>query len=251
MGLKATHVRSPHCVAACWTPAIRPCCSQITPPSGAPVHWVSLRNLSQAISSQRCTRPRDSRSSYAAAAALATRRVPWRNWPLPTPKPGCASSSPPAAGAMPSSCRVWPRSPAFRLPFYPGWSGVDPASLPHNFFVVGETAHSALFPRMSVVVHHGGSGTTHSATRAGVPSVVVPFAADQFFWADRLLRLGVAAEPVGAGRARAAALARSIAFAESPGARSSAAALKERMVAENGVEMALSIIERLMSQPRR
>ena len=137
-----------------------------------------------------------------------------------------------------------------RAVFYPGWSGVEPASLPRNFFVVGETPHSWLFPRMSVVMHHGGSGTTHSAARAGVPSVVVPFAADQFFWADRLRRLGVAAEPVGAGRARAAALARGIAFAESPSARSSAAALGERMATEHGVETALSIIERLMSKPR-
>jgi len=33
----------------------------------------------------------------------------------------------------------------------------------------------------------------HTPSRAGAPSVVVPFAADQFFWADRLCRLGRAA----------------------------------------------------------
>jgi sterol 3beta-glucosyltransferase len=32
-----------------------------------------------------------------------------------------------------------------------------------------------------LVIHNGGSGTTHSAARAGMPSVVLPFAADQFF----------------------------------------------------------------------
>jgi len=135
-----------------------------------------------------------------------------------------------------------------RAVFYPGWSGVEASVLPPNFFVVGDTPHSWLFPRMSAVMHHGGSGTTHSAARAGVPSIVVPFAADQFFWADRLRRLGVASEPVRAGRVHAAALARSIAFAESPGARSNAAALGARMATDNGLEKARSIIEALTSK---
>ena len=137
-----------------------------------------------------------------------------------------------------------------RAVFYPGWSDVAPASLPQNFCVVGETPHSWLFPRMSAVMHHGGSGTTHSAARAGVPSIVVPFAADQFFWADRLRRLGVAAESVAAGRARAAALERGIAFAESSGARSNASALAARMATEHGLETALSVLETLLSKPR-
>ena len=61
-----------------------------------------------------------------------------------------------------------------RVVFAPGWSGIDASDLPSSFLVVGDTPHDWLFPRMSVVVHHGGSGTSHSATRAGVPSVVVP-----------------------------------------------------------------------------
>jgi sterol 3beta-glucosyltransferase len=138
-----------------------------------------------------------------------------------------------------------------RALFYPGWSGVEAAALPPNFFVVGDTPHSWLFPRMSVVMHHGGSGTTHSAAAAGVPAVVVPFAADQFFWADRLRRLGVASEPVRAGQVHASALARGIEFAESRGARSNAAALGARMAAENGLEKALSIIAALTSRRSR
>ncbi len=34
-------------------------------------------------------------------------------------------------------------------------------------FVIGETPHSWLFPRMVAIVHHGGSGTTGAALRAG------------------------------------------------------------------------------------
>ena len=136
-----------------------------------------------------------------------------------------------------------------RALFYPGWSGVADSALPANFRVVGDTPHSWLFPRASLVIHHGGSGTTHSAARAGIPSVVVPFAADQFFWADRLRRLGVASRPVRAGKARASALARSIAFAETSNARSSAAALGARMATEDGLREGVAAIEALMSRP--
>lgn len=135
-----------------------------------------------------------------------------------------------------------------RALFYPGWSGVAASALPGNFFVLDDTPHNWLFPRVAAIIHHGGSGTTHSAARAGVPSIVVPFAADQFFWAERLRRLGVASEPVRAGRVRAAALAQGIAFAESPRARSNAAALGARMATENGLKNALAAIEALTSR---
>jgi sterol 3beta-glucosyltransferase len=68
-----------------------------------------------------------------------------------------------------------------RALFHPGWSGVDPQALPDNFFAIRDTPHDWLFPRTGAVIHHGGSGTSRSAARAGAPSVVVPFAGDQFF----------------------------------------------------------------------
>jgi sterol 3beta-glucosyltransferase len=134
-----------------------------------------------------------------------------------------------------------------RAVFYPGWSGVDRAALPANFQVVDDTPHDWLFPRMSLVIHHGGSGTTHSAARAGVPSVVVPFAGDQFFWADRLRRAGVAADPVDGRRLRAASLARGIEFAERAEVRTRARELGVRIKAEHGLTQAVSAIQKLMA----
>ncbi|ARP86384.1 glycosyltransferase [Bordetella genomosp. 9] len=137
-----------------------------------------------------------------------------------------------------------------RVVFYPGWSGIDASMLPDNFFFLGDTPHHWLFPRMSLVVHHGGAGTTHSAAGAGVPSVVVPFAADQFFWADRLRRLGVAAPAVMGARMRGADLARAIAFAERDEVRQRAGALGRRMAEEDGLRNALAAIERLSAGRR-
>ncbi|MET1071041.1 MAG: nucleotide disphospho-sugar-binding domain-containing protein, partial [Umezawaea sp.] len=44
---------------------------------------------------------------------------------------------------------------------------------------------------VAAVVHHGGAGTTTTATRAGAPQVVVPQLADQPYWAGRVADLGV------------------------------------------------------------
>ena len=40
-------------------------------------------------------------------------------------------------------------------------------------------------------MHHGGAGTTTTATRAGAPQVVVPQWADQPYWASRVADLGI------------------------------------------------------------
>ncbi|HIC7207848.1 glycosyltransferase [Burkholderia stabilis] len=131
-----------------------------------------------------------------------------------------------------------------RALFYPGWSGIDGSRLPANVCVIGDTPHDWLFPRTSMAIHHGGSGTTHSAARAGIASVVVPFAGDQFFWADRLRKLGVTDVPVAGRRVDAAALARAIAFAERGDTKARAAALGARIAQEDGLTLAVSAIER-------
>jgi vancomycin aglycone glucosyltransferase len=52
-------------------------------------------------------------------------------------------------------------------------------------------SHDVLFPRVAAVVHHGGAGTTAAAARAGVPQVITPMFGDQFYWASRIVDLGV------------------------------------------------------------
>lgn len=134
-----------------------------------------------------------------------------------------------------------------RAVFYPGWSGIEASQLPPNVFAVGDTPHDWLLPQTSVAVHHGGSGTTHSAARAGVPSVVVPFAGDQPFWADRLYQAGVGAKVSGWKALNAATLAESLRFVERDEVRSRARALGEKMRAEDGLKTAVQAIESLVS----
>lgn len=104
-----------------------------------------------------------------------------------------------------------------------------------------------LFPRMAAVVHHGGAGTTAEGLHAGVPSVICPFFADQPFWAERTVELGVGATPVPRGKLTPDRLARSIREAVSdPQLRANAQDLASRLAQEDGVGTAVAAIaERL------
>ena len=133
-----------------------------------------------------------------------------------------------------------------RALFYPGWSGTDTNGLPPNVHLIGDTPHDWLFPRTAAVVHHGGSGTSHSAARAGVPSVVLPFAGDQFFWAERLRRAGVAPRSPKGHALQADALARALDDAQSLGMRARAADLGAALRAEDGLGSAVREIETLL-----
>lgn len=77
-----------------------------------------------------------------------------------------------------------------------GWAGLGTQGLPAHWRVVGDVAHPALFPRMAAVVHHGGSGTTANALRAGVPQVLLPLIMDQYHHAHRLWKAGLTPQPV-------------------------------------------------------
>ena len=70
-----------------------------------------------------------------------------------------------------------------------GWADLE--AIGDDCFVVGEANHQALFRRVAAIVHHGGAGTTVTATWSGVPQVVVAQTADQPYWASRVAALGI------------------------------------------------------------
>jgi sterol 3beta-glucosyltransferase len=118
-----------------------------------------------------------------------------------------------------------------------GWAGLRTAKLPDTIHLLGQAPHDWLFPRMSAVVHHGGAGTTAAGLRAGRPTVIAPFFGDQPFWGRRVQALGVGPAPLPQKRLTAEALAAAIrAVVSDDGTRTRAAALGERIRAEDGVE---------------
>ncbi len=65
-----------------------------------------------------------------------------------------------------------------------------------SLFVLKEAPHDWIFPRMSVIIHHGGAGTTGSSLRAGVPNVILPHKYDQLFWGQIVKNHGAGPDPI-------------------------------------------------------
>lgn len=77
-----------------------------------------------------------------------------------------------------------------------GWAGLADGPLPQGVMALDSVNHSKLFPRMAAIVHHGGAGTTSTAARAGVPQLVVPHMADQFYFGNRVALMGLGPPPL-------------------------------------------------------
>jgi sterol 3beta-glucosyltransferase len=110
-------------------------------------------------------------------------------------------------------------------------------------FAVGEVSHHWLFPQLAAVIHHGGSGTTHRAVHAGVPSMAVPIGFDQPYWGRRLAELGVGVPPVPYRKLSPARLASAIGqLTADPAIATQAKHLGTVLSAENGPSTAAQTI---------
>ncbi len=146
----------------------------------------------------------------------------------------------------------WARPLRLIEPHYPkaGWASIEEErTLPEYAFGILSIPHSWLFPRMSAVVHHGGAGTTGAGLRAGVPSIVTPFVADQPNWAKRIEALGVGPRAIPFRGLTAELLADAIRQATSDTAmRQRASDIGERIRSENGIETAIDLFETFVQQ---
>jgi sterol 3beta-glucosyltransferase len=121
-----------------------------------------------------------------------------------------------------------------------------------DIFALTAISHQWLFERCAAVVHHAAAGTTAAGLRAGVPAVAVPHNTDQFSWARRLHELGVAPAPVRRRHLSATKLGAAISEATNDhGIRGRAAALGERIRAEDGVEVAVRFFEQAVTPTGR
>ena len=124
-----------------------------------------------------------------------------------------------------------------------------------GFFSAKYAAHASVFPRCSVVFHHGGAGTTAQALRSGVPSVIVPFLhwADQDDWGRFIEGLGAgvfvdlrkvdSTKPGASQQAFKDALAAVLGPARRAEIRAAAARAGAFIEAEDGVAQAVSAFE--------
>lgn len=121
-----------------------------------------------------------------------------------------------------------------------------PKRLPRMVRAFDYAPYRAVFPAASMIVHHGGAGTTAAAMMHGKPTVIVPFANDEFDNAARGARLGVSVTLRAGGLREAGLRAAILKVSESKSmegrARSLAAVMaKERVTAaEEIIEVAMA-----------
>ncbi len=120
------------------------------------------------------------------------------------------------------------------------------ARLPENILPVADVPHAWLFPQMSAAVHHGGAGTTAASLRAGVPTIIIPLAVDQFFWGQRVAQLGVGTLPIPQRALTVDSLARALQSTRDTGMKARAVQLAEKISGEDGVARAVDFIRALV-----
>ena len=136
-----------------------------------------------------------------------------------------------------------------RAVLHAGWAGIGNDDLPDNIFKIDYAPYGWLFPKMSAVVHHGGSGTTAFGLRAGVPSLIVPFLFDQFYWGRRVLTLGVGPKPIPFRKLSVARLVEALTMATTDSLmRQRAVVLGEKIRAEDGLQKTVAIISHYLLQ---
>ncbi len=124
-----------------------------------------------------------------------------------------------------------------------GWAGLGGIDLPDDVCLVDDIPHDWLFPQMAAVSHHGGAGTTGAGLRAGRPSILLPYFADQPFWGRVVHDLGAGPRPIPQKQLSESRLASAISRAvTSPGIRRRSRALGEQIREEDGVACAVTIL---------
>jgi sterol 3beta-glucosyltransferase len=126
-----------------------------------------------------------------------------------------------------------------------GWGGLSPDDTARdpNIYLIKQAPHDWLFPRMAAAVHHGGAGTTAAALRAGIPSLILPFITEQAFWSVQLQKMGVAAPRLNRNKVTVYQLTDGIIRLQNRAMIEKAAALGQKIRAENGVETAIRQME--------
>jgi len=119
-------------------------------------------------------------------------------------------------------------------------------ALPEDMIAVNYAPYQSLLPRASVVVHHGGVGTTAQGLLAGVPTLIVPFAFDQSDNAEHTRRVGTS-RTLYRKSYRAARVEKELReLIERPEYRQRALEVSQQLQQENGPARAADAIERML-----
>lgn len=112
-----------------------------------------------------------------------------------------------------------------------------------NIFPIEYAPHDWLYRHVQAAAHHGGAGTTSASLHAGIPTITMPLAIDQFFWGERVYKIGVGPKPIPQRSLNAKKLASAIQESlNNNDMRAKAKAVSEVLSLENGIKSAVRVL---------
>ena len=116
-----------------------------------------------------------------------------------------------------------------------------------NIFPIEYAPHEWLYRHVQVAAHHGGAGTTSASLHAGIPTITMPLAIDQFFWGERVHKIGVGPKPIPQRALSAEKLANALQESlHNNDMRAKAKTISARLNAENGIQAAVRVMRKLL-----
>lgn len=140
-----------------------------------------------------------------------------------------------------------------------GWRAVmlvgDKANVPlhltSKILALPYAPYRAILGHARAIVHHGGVGTTGAGLGAGVPSLIIPFANDEFDNAARVERLGAGLQLFATKLSKSTLTAALKKLVSSPSIAQRAKEIGRDMANENGAAIAADEVEAMLSKHRR
>jgi len=130
-----------------------------------------------------------------------------------------------------------------------GWMELGNGYLEDNIFCISDSHHATLFPKMAGIVHHGGSGTTHTTAKAGIPQFILPQTVDQYFWGNRIRLMGLGPDPIIPKKVKTKDFVNTFNNFTSGKYMENVTELSEKMKNEDGVEQSVKIILEKLGDP--
>jgi vancomycin aglycone glucosyltransferase len=130
-----------------------------------------------------------------------------------------------------------------RLIISKGWADLPDTGSPEILYV-DEMPYEYLFPKLSAIVFHGGTGTMAAAAKAGIPQIAFPFMADQFDNRKQIDKLGLGPKVCDFKKITEQAISNAIIEClKNEKYKKNAVELSHKLKNVNGVEMTMKLIE--------
>ncbi len=130
-----------------------------------------------------------------------------------------------------------------RLIISKGWAEL-PEKNSSEIVYVDEMPYEYLFPKLSAIVFHGGTGTMAAAAKAGIPQIAFPFMADQFDNRKSIEKLGIGPKVCDFKKISQQDISHAITEClKNPTYKKNAFELSNKLKESNGVEMTIEFIE--------